>query len=69
MMIMDNAKELTGGEFRLKCQQAGCYSREIEPYLPWMNHAEGTIHELKQATRCTMVRHKWITQATLGLLS
>jgi hypothetical protein len=56
IMIMDDAKELTGGAFRSKCRQAGCYSKELEPYSPWMNRAEGTIRELKRATRRAMVK-------------
>jgi hypothetical protein len=56
IMIMDDAKELVGSEFRLKCRHVGCYSKEIEPYLPWMNRAEGTIRELKQAMRRAMVK-------------
>jgi hypothetical protein len=55
-MIMDDAKELVGGEFRLKCRRAGCYSKTLEPYSPWMNRAEGTIRELKRATRRAMVK-------------
>jgi hypothetical protein len=55
-MIMDDAKELIGGEFRSKCRRAGCYSKEIEPYSPWMNRAEGTIRELKRACRRAMIK-------------
>jgi hypothetical protein len=55
-MIMDDAKELVSGEFRKKCRRAGCYSKTLEPYSPWMNRAEGTIRELKRATRRAMVK-------------
>jgi hypothetical protein len=56
VMIMDDAKELVSGEFRKKCRRAGCYSKTLEPYSPWMNRAEGTIRELKRATRRAMVK-------------
>jgi hypothetical protein len=55
-MIMDDAKELVSGKFCKKCRQAVCYSKELEPYSPWMNRAEGTIRELKRATRRAMVK-------------
>jgi hypothetical protein len=53
---MDDAPELVEGEFRQKCRRAGCYSKVTEPYSPWMNRAEGTIRELKRATRQAMVK-------------
>jgi transposase len=65
VMIMDDAKEMVGGDFRSKCQRAGCYSQEIEPYSPWMNRAERTIRELKHATRHG---EEWFTKTSLGLL-
>jgi hypothetical protein len=55
-MISDDAPELHAGEFRRKCRQAGCYCKETEPYLPWSNRAEGTIRELKRATRRAMLK-------------
>jgi hypothetical protein len=44
------------GDFRKNCQRAGCYSKTVEPYSPWMNRAEGTIREHKCATRRAMVK-------------
>jgi hypothetical protein len=55
-MIMDDANEQVAGEFRRKCRRAGCYSKVTKPYSPWMNRAEGTIRELKRATRRAMVK-------------
>jgi hypothetical protein len=56
IMISDDAKELVSGEFRAKCRQAGCYSKVLEPYLPWTNRAKGTIRELKQGTQRAMIK-------------
>jgi hypothetical protein len=55
-MISDDAPKLHAGEFRRKCRQAGSYCKETEPYSPWMNCAEGTIRELKRATRRAMLK-------------
>jgi hypothetical protein len=55
-MISDDAPELHAGEFRRKCCQAGVYCKETEPYSPWMNRAEGTIQELKRATKRAMLK-------------
>jgi hypothetical protein len=63
IIIMDDAKELVGGEFRLKCRRVGCYIKEIEPYLSWMNRAEGTIQELKRAMRRAMVKSGSLTSS------
>jgi hypothetical protein len=55
-MISDDAPKLHAGKFRHKCRQAGSYCKETEPYSPWSNRAEGTIRELKQATRQAMLK-------------
>jgi hypothetical protein len=55
-MISDDAPKLHAGEFRRKCRQAGSYCKETEPYSPWMNRAEGTIQELKRATRRAILK-------------
>ena len=47
-IIPDNAKELTEGEFRKKCQRAQTRLRPVEAYTPNANLAEGTINLLKQ---------------------
>jgi hypothetical protein len=63
-MISDDAPELHAGEFQQKCQQAGSYCKETEPYSSRMNWAEGTIRELKRATKRAMLKtympkHLW----------
>jgi len=55
-MISDNTPELHAGEFHRECRQAGAYCKEMEPYSPWSNRAEGTIRELKRATRRAMLK-------------
>ena len=57
-MIMDDAKELVSGTFRKKGRRAGCYSKTLEPYSPWMNRTEGTIRELMRATPRAMVKSR-----------
>ena len=53
-IIPDNAKELTEGEFRKKCNKAQCRLRSIEAYTPNANIAEGVTRELKRTYRHTM---------------
>jgi hypothetical protein len=45
-MIIDNAKEMTMGEFAQKCKEAHCYLLSMEPYSPWSNSAKREIREL-----------------------
>ena len=56
VLIMDNSKEQTLGEFRTKCRQAGSHLKQTEPYSPWQNSAESTIRELKKGTAREMIR-------------
>ena len=58
LMIPDNAKELTEGEFRKKCRRVHCPIHPIEPYTPNQNRAEGTIREV--------IRHYSRTMADTG---
>ena len=55
VMIPDNAKELTQGEFKRKCQRAQCPIHPIEAYTPNANIAEDAIRELKRHYRRIMI--------------
>ena len=55
-MIMDGLKEQTLGRFCKKCQEASVHIKQMEPYSPWQNAAEGAIRELKKATERKIVR-------------
>jgi hypothetical protein len=57
-MIVDGAKEQTLGEFRKKARQADCHLKQLEPFTPWANAAEGTIREIKRGFGRKMVRSK-----------
>jgi transposase len=57
-MVMDNAKEQVMGEFRRKSREAGCHIRQMEPYSPWSNAAEGSIKELKKGVARKMISSK-----------
>ena len=35
------------GKFQMKCHEVGMNIKQTEPYTPWSNATEGTIHELK----------------------
>ena len=54
-MIPDNAKELTLGQFKKKCQRAQCPIFPIEAYTPNANLAEDGIREAKRHYRRTMI--------------
>ena len=54
IMVPDNAKELTQGDFRRKCRSAGTRILPIEPYTPNQNAAESTIRELLREYRRDM---------------
>ena len=55
-MIMDGSKEQTQGRFRKTLSKANVHVKQIEPYSPWQNEAEGTIRELKRGSGRKMVR-------------
>ena len=46
--IIDGSKEQVEGDFRRKCKEASCQLKQIKPYSPWKNAAEGAICELKK---------------------
>jgi hypothetical protein len=48
VMIIDGAKEQVLGGFKRKTRLADCHLKQMKPYTPWSNAAEGTIQELKK---------------------
>jgi len=57
-LVMDNSKTQTKGDFHRKCVEADCPTRQVLPYSPWANAAEGTIREGKKASSRSMWRSK-----------
>eukprot|EP00978_Attheya_sp_CCMP212_P035962 scaffold159681_cov67-Attheya_sp.AAC.1 len=58
-IICDGAKEeQILGDFRWKCWETSCHVKQLEPYTPWENSAEGTIIELKKGSGRKMVKTK-----------
>ena len=57
-MICDGAKEQILGDFRRKCRETDCHVKQLEPYTPWANAAEGTIRELKKGSGRKMVKKR-----------
>ena len=55
ILVPDNAKELTAGEFKKKCRRAQCPIHPIEAYTPNQNLAEAVIRELKRHYRRVMI--------------
>ncbi|KAL7530108.1 hypothetical protein ACHAXR_003313, partial [Thalassiosira sp. AJA248-18] len=55
-MIMDGAREQISGQFRDKLKEANCHLKQLEPYSPWSNAAEGTIRELKRGASRRMLK-------------
>ena len=55
-MIADNSKEQVLGEFKRKLNEANCHLRQMDPYSPWMQAAEGYIRELKRGVSQMMIR-------------
>ena len=55
-MIMDNSKEQVKGNFKKKLKEADCHLKQMEPYLPWKNTAEGAIRELKKGCSRQMIK-------------
>jgi hypothetical protein len=56
MMVLDGSNEKTKGDFRCKLREADCHLRQMEPYSPWMQAAEGSIRELKRGISRKMIR-------------
>ena len=55
VLIPDNAKELTQGEFRKKCRRAQCPIHPVEAFSPNHNLTESVIRELKRHYRRVMI--------------
>ena len=55
-LIMDGSREQTIGEFRRKARQADCHVKQLGPYSPRQNAAEGAIKELKKGTTQNMIK-------------
>ena len=55
VLIPDNAKELTQGEFRKKCRRAQCPIHPVEAFSPNLNLTESVIRELKRHYRRVMI--------------
>ena len=55
VLVPDNAKELTLGEFRKRSRRAQCPIHPIEAYTPNKNLAEAVIRELKRHYRRVMI--------------
>jgi hypothetical protein len=49
-LIMDGSKEQQMGEFRRKARAMGTRVKQLEPYAPWSNAAEGGIREAKRGS-------------------
>jgi hypothetical protein len=57
-MVMDGSKEQTLGEFRRKCCEASCQTKQTEDDTPWSNAAKDGVRELKKASaRQTLKKH------------
>ena len=57
-MIMDGSKEQLLGNFKRKLREVGMHPRQIEPYSPWQNAAEGAIKEGKKWSARQMTRRR-----------
>ena len=57
-MIMDGARAQVMGNFRKKLKEAHVHVRQVEPYSPWSNAAEGAIRELKKGVGRELVKSK-----------
>ena len=58
-IILDNAPELTAGEFKRTAQKFGSRICPVKAWMPNQNHAESAIRELKRMYRHAM----WCTNA------
>ncbi|KAL7526268.1 LOW QUALITY PROTEIN: hypothetical protein ACHAXR_003858, partial [Thalassiosira sp. AJA248-18] len=56
VMVMDNSKEQTLGDFCRKCREADCHIKQTEPHSPWMNNCETQIRELKRGSSRKMIK-------------
>ena len=54
-IVMDNAMEETGGTWKAVVNEHHIVQKWMEPYSPWQNKAEASIHELKKFIKCMMV--------------
>jgi hypothetical protein len=55
-MVMDGSKEQTFGEFRRKCREASCRTKQTENDTPWSDAAENGARELKKASARQMLK-------------
>ena len=47
-IILDGSKDQFLGSFEKKCLEAGCRSKQTEPYYTWKNATEGMIRYIKR---------------------
>ena len=55
-MVVDNSKEQLSKEFKGKCREADCHLVTTEPYLPWMQAAEGCVKQVKLGSSRKMMK-------------
>ena len=58
-IVMDNACRQTMGSLRKRPRDLGCHIKQVEPYSPWQNFAEGPIQEAKKVLegKCSRQEH------------
>jgi hypothetical protein len=56
IMILDNSKEQTEGNFKRKLKEADCHMKQTEPYYLWSRAAEGCIGKLKRGSSKKMIK-------------
>jgi hypothetical protein len=69
VIIPDNAKELTEGDFKKKALRAGGAILPVDAYTKNANLAEDAIRELKRAYRRTMIASDKLARSSLGQVS
>ena len=55
-IVTDDAMEETGGTWKAVVNEHHIVQKWTEPYSPWQNKAEASIHELKKFIKCVMVQ-------------
>ncbi len=58
IMVTDDPKEQTKGEFWRKLKEADCHPQVTEPYSLWQQAAESCIRELKRGSSQKMIKSK-----------
>ena len=56
--ISHNVNDMIKGKFYQKLKVIACQQKQLKPYTPWSNAAEGEIKELEKGAGCKLLQSR-----------